>query len=369
MYRDEDGLTLAEAAVETGVGRVALSKRCDRGTIDFYLDSQGKRRIPFHVIDQWTNQSVGDMAINPYEYDSKFEIPKAEIWGNGKAPVIKLPRSKEWVTVAGVNDIHVPYHDAQLIDASLELFRDINPDIFVINGDVQDFFGLSRFNRAYERLNLLQQELDQGKAVRRAYREVMPDAEFHETLGNHEERLLTYPGFNAPALKSLNSLKPAVLMGLDELEITHWPRNGFRLNENFLVEHGNVVRRNAGDSAKARLNETLISGVMGHVHRLGMASRSGYHEISWYETGCMCMLNPDYVTGEANWQQGVWVGTFSTRTNNFNVQLIPAVGRGFIFNGRHYGETGNMKDIWIGPVPNFEQDIPSDFNKAVTRTW
>jgi hypothetical protein len=320
------------------------------------------------VIDEWANHSID--GFNPYEYDSKFNIPKAELWGHGKAPIIKLPRSKEWITVAGVNDIHVPFHDAELIDASIDLFKDIQPDLFILNGDIQDFFGLSRFNRAMERLNELQPELNQGKAIRRAYRDAMPNAEMHETLGNHEERLLTYPGFNAPALKSLNALKPNVLMGLDELEINHWPRNGFRLNENFLVEHGNAIGKNAGDSARKRLNETLISGVMGHCHRLGMASRSGYNEIAWYETGCLCMLNPDYVSGEANWQQGVWVGTFSTRSTNYNIQLIPAVGRGFIFNGKHYGNTGTEKDIWVGAKVPSTSEIPSDFEKAVAmRTW
>jgi len=359
-------LLLGEASAELPLSKAALEKRCDRGSIDYYLDSKGRRRIPFHVIEEW---GMAPMDAALYDYDPKFDIPKSELWGNGKAPVIKLPRSQEWITVGGVNDIHVPWHDAELVDAAIDLFKDLQPDLFIINGDMQDFFGLSRFNKSFERLDNLQNELDQGKALRAAFRSAMPNAAMHETLGNHEERLLTYPGFNAPALKSLNSLKPDVLMGLKELDIKHWPRNGFRLNEEFLVEHGAVVRKNAGDTAKQRLNETLISGVMGHVHRLGQASRSGYKEINWYETGCLCQLNPDYVTGEANWQQGIWVGTFSTRSTNYNIQLIPASGRGFIFNGKHYGNTNDTRDIWVGPMPNFEMDIPSDFSKVVTRTW
>ncbi len=359
-------MLLSEAAAELPLSKAAIEKRCDRGSIDYYLDSKGRRRIPFNAIE---NFGTGPVDPSIYDYDPKFDIPKAELWGNGKAPVIKLPRSKEWITVGGVNDIHVPWHDVELVDAAIELFADLQPDLFIINGDTQDFFGLSRFNKSFERLDNLQNELDQGKDLRKAFRTAMPNAMMHETMGNHEERLLTYPGFNAPALKSLNSLKPDVLMGLKEYDIKHWPRNGFRLNEDFLVEHGSVVRKNAGDTAKQRLGETLISGVMGHVHRLGQASRSGYRELNWYETGCLCQLNPDYVTGEANWMQGIWVGTFSTRSTNYNVQLIPAAGRGFIFNGKHYGNTGDTRDIWVGPMANFEQDIPSDFSKVVTRTW
>ena len=109
----------------------------------------------------------------------------------------------------------------------------------------------------------------------------------------------------------------------------------------------------------------MISGVMGHTHRMGEARRSGYRELAWFETGCLCKLNPDYVPTEANWKQGVWVGHFSTKTSNFNVQLIPAVGRGFIYDGKHYGDTGTEIDLFVGPLPNFEQDIPSDYSKYI----
>lgn len=365
MYDDLDGLTLTEAAVELGVSRNLLKKRCDRKTIEYYLDSKGARRIPHHVIAQWGSSNISEFNINVYDLDPKFDIPKAELWGNGKAPVVDPSTTEQWEVVMGVNDIHVPYHDEVLLRGVLELAAHVKPDRFIINGDTNDFFGISRYNRAMERLDMLQTELDQGKAIRRAFREVMPNAQIDETLGNHEERLLTYPGFNAPALRSLNSLKPNVLLGLDELEIRHWPTNGFRLREDFLVEHGATIRSQAGATAKARLDATLISGVMGHTHRMGESRRSGYRDLAWFETGCLCKLNPDYVTNEANWKQGVWVGLFSTKTSNWNLQLVPAVGRGFIYDGKHFGDTGTEQDIFVGPLPNFESDIPSDYSKYI----
>lgn len=223
MYTDSDGITLTEAADVLGVSRNSLKKRCDRKTIEHFIDSKGARRIPQHVIDNWGQSTLSDFSINPYDYDPKFDIPKAEIWGNGKAPVIDLPGGgkKHWVTVMGIGDIHVPYHDVELIDASLELAKAYQPDLLVFMGDTNDFFSLSRFNKAQERLDLLQSELDQGKQVRKAYRDAVPNAEMHEIIGNHEERLLTYPGFNAPALRSLTALKPSSLLGLDEIGRAH----------------------------------------------------------------------------------------------------------------------------------------------------
>lgn len=356
----DEGMSLTEAADQLGVSRNSLKKRCDRGTIDYYKGSDGARRIPQDVIDNFGVRTIDELPYNPYDYSPKFDIPPAELWGSGKAPVVKPSTKEHWETVVFASDFHVPYHDTVLVDAWLDMLADIKPHRVVLNGDINDFFNLSRFNAASERLELLQSEINQGKMIRQQVRVICPDAVIDETIGNHEERLMTYPGFNAPALRSLDSLKPANLLGLNDLEITHWPANGFRLREDFVVEHGVVVRSQSGASAKARLETTLISGIMGHTHRLDSFRKSGYRHLSWYEQGCMCMLNPDYVKGGANWTQGFAVGMFSTKTSNFNVQLIPAVGRGFVYDGKHYGETNNEADIWTGPLPNFESKIEND---------
>lgn len=366
-YQDEDGLTLTEAAAQLGVSRNSLKKRCDRKTVDYFIDSKGARRVPIDFVMSMGQRQPDDFSVNIYDYEPKFDIPKAELWGNGKAPVVDPSTNERWEIVIGVSDIHVPWHDPILVDAMIELAEDVNPHRFVINGDTNDFFGISRYNRALERLDMLEIELEQGKMVRRAIRNAIPNAVIEETLGNHEERLLTYPGFNAPALRSLSALKPANLFGLHELEIRHWPTNGFRLRDDFLVEHGHTVSGQSGATARKRLDATLISGVMGHVHRLGEFRRTGYRDLAWFEGGCLCMLNPDYVPGEANWKQGFWIGQFSTKTNNFNVELIPSVGRGFIFSGKHYGKTDIEADPFVAAHPTIE--IPSDFAKEVARTW
>jgi hypothetical protein len=193
-------LTLTEAALElqgTGLTRNALKKRCDRNTIEYFLDSDGARRIPHHVISKLGQRTLADLPYNPYDYHPKFDVPVAEIWGDGKAPIIELPKNKDWIKVVGVNDIHVPYQDNVLIDAVIEIAQTIDPDIFIINGDTNDFFMLSRFNQAKERLEVTQQEIDQGIQLRQAFRDALPNAQFEETMGNHEERLLWFNCFNA----------------------------------------------------------------------------------------------------------------------------------------------------------------------------
>ena len=358
-FYDEELFTVGEAAEYTGLSKKAIKSRCDRGTLQFTYGGRGERRISVSELDRITTRTLEDLPFDPYTSQPMFEIPKAELWGEGKAELVEPSTHERWEVGAFFSDIHAPYHDKFLIEAAIKLLENLQPHFVVLNGDINDFFGISRFNKAQERLELLQMELDLGVSIRTAFREAAPDARFYETIGNHEERLLTYPGFNAPALRSLRALKPSSLLGLDELEIRQFPQHGFRLRNEFVVEHGLTVRKDSGASAKARLNDTLISGIMGHTHRMDSARRSGYRNLSWYEQGCLCMMNPDYVKGEANWTQGFAIGTFSTKTDNFNVQLIPAVGRGFIFDNKHFGDTDSEMDIWSGPADKVHSNLVS----------
>lgn len=267
-------------------------------------------------------------------------VPKSEYWGDGLAPLVEPATQATWETVVFLSDFHLPYHNEGLIQATVDFCADIEPDRIILNGDLNDFFQLSRFNKSHEREDTLQEELDLRYQLYEAYREACPDAVIDETLGNHDDRLLTYIKINAKSLHTLRVLKPHSLLRHNEYEINHYGRAGFRLRPEFVVEHGHVVRRDAGASAKSRLTDTMISGIMGHTHRMADYQKSGYRRLSWYEQGCLCNPYPDYVVGETNWQPGIAVGHFHTRNaNKFNVELVKALGNGFIFGGIEYGDT------------------------------
>jgi|GEM_PF-2122241 len=266
-----------------------------------------------------------------------FIVPDATKWGDGTAPLVDVTTNDLFETVVSISDIHFPYHNKTLIESTLLLMQDINPHVVVINGDVNDFFQLSRFNQGLERLDELQEEIDMGVEFRRALRDMLPNAVIRENLGNHDERILSYIENNARSLSSLRALKPEALLGLEDLEITLFGRAGHRIRPEFVFEHGHVVRSDAGASAKARLTNTLISGMMGHTHRMAEYPKFGYRNLTWYEQGCLCARNADYKIGETNWQPGIAVGHFSTKTDNYHVELVRAVHDGYIYGGRHYG--------------------------------
>jgi predicted phosphodiesterase len=266
-------------------------------------------------------------------------VPHSEQWGSGLAPLVDQTRSSGWEKYIIFSDIHAPYQNNPLILALMEIIRAVDPDCIINNGDGCDLFQISRWNKDMSRLETLQSELDTRFHILEMLYGAAPNARRRENLGNHDERTMTYISQQAPGLMSLRELTPERLLRVDDLGIELYGRNGFRIREEFLIEHGHIARSDAGASAKARLNATMISGIMGHVHRLAHYPRTGYRNLSWYEGGCLCLPEPDYQIGEANWQPGFIVAEFHTSKPLFNVELVHAVGQGFIYGGRHYGDT------------------------------
>ena len=275
-----------------------------------------------------------------------FIVPKAERWGDGLAPLVPKTTEEHFEIVVSISDIHFPYHNMQLLESTLMLIEEIQPHVVVINGDVNDFFQLSRFNQGLERLDELQEEIDMGVSFRIALRNAVPNATIRENLGNHDERILSYIENNARSLASLRALKPESLLSLDDLEIELFGRAGHRIRQEFVFEHGHVVRSDAGASAKARLTNTLISGIMGHTHRMAEYPKFGYRNLTWYEQGCLCMRNAEYKIGETNWQPGFAVCHFSTKSDNYHVELVRAVNDGYIYGGKHYGNVYEQELIY-----------------------
>jgi hypothetical protein len=243
-------------------------------------------------------------------------------WGFGPARLVKPSTTEETETVVFLSDLHYPFQDDAVIASSLKLIRNIKPHRVVLNGDINDFFQLSRFNTALERLDDLQDEIDQANKLRQSIRKALPNATIDETTGNHDDRIISYVAKNARSLTSLRALEPKNLFMYDALNINHHPGCGFLLRKNFLVKHGTIVRGEAGATAKAELLQAGVSGLSGHTHRLSKYLKVGYDTKEWTEQGCMCRLDPDYVVGKPNWVQGIVVGQFSTKTSNFMVQLV-----------------------------------------------
>lgn len=257
-------------------------------------------------------------------------------WGFGSAPLLVSATTEETETLVSLSDIHFPYADTALVDSALRLIKKLKPHNVVLNGDVNDFFQLSRFNTGLHRMDDLQDEIDMGNDFRAAVRKAVPNARIMENLGNHDSRIISYVEQNARALKSLRALDPEHLFEYVKHEILSFPGAGFRIRPEFLIKHGTIVRGAAGASAKGEMEKAGISGISGHTHRLAPFRKSGYSNRVWWEQGCLCRLDPEYVVGPPDWVNGIVVCQFSTSSSAFLVEPAEAVGDHLVYGGKKF---------------------------------
>ena len=151
----------------------------------------------------------------------------------------------------------------------------------------------------------------------------------------------------APKLSSLNGLQVEKLLQLEELGFEYYPYGKMvQVSGDFFATHGDIVRAHAGFTAKAMVDKTGVSGIMGHTHRLGQSTRrildsaGGTKLIGWWENGCLCdQTKMDWTTGVQDWHLGFSVGTFfdDEGSNKFAIEPVFVHDNGsFVFGGNVY---------------------------------
>lgn len=205
---------------------------------------------------------------------------------------------KNGIVIIG-SDIHIPFHDPKAVKAFEEYCKEIQPTAIILNGDVLDFYKLSRFVKGegrnpYEEITACQELLKRIK-------DSCPNSSIYYVIGNHETRLETYVLNNAPHLASLVEDVFSIIKTKD-LGVTGCAE--VIINDSFVCTHGKLLGSKAGLSAIKEIEKHYMSGASGHTHRLAkFLTRKARRKFVWLETGCLCDLNPEYVQ-DPDWQQG-----------------------------------------------------------------
>jgi hypothetical protein len=236
-------------------------------------------------------------------------------------------------------DTHFPNQDDDALSIVDQIAAALQPELYVHIGDMQDCYKLSRFDKNPKRRETLQDEINMGRRHLAHKRVILPNSKMVYLEGNHEDRLrrtLWNLKGEVEALASLTDFQETMtwpkLLKLDELGVTFVPYMGSeQARQTFLpkwiLKHGTIVRKNSAYTARGEWEKYGRSGSSGHTHRLGMYfhnDHNGSH--CWVETGCTCILTPEYVS-DPNWQQGCVVLTFDRETAAFQAEPV------FIRNG------------------------------------
>jgi predicted phosphodiesterase len=248
--------------------------------------------------------------------------------------MMKTPKYKK---VLFVPDIHAPYHDIKAVKAMISFARWWKPDYVYFLGDVVDFYAISSFSKDPQRVLELQHEVDEAKKILKLICEATPNAKKYFIRGNHEARMQKFLWTRAAELSSLRSLQVETLLGFDELGITYY-KDGRTKFRGTILKHGDIVRKFCCYTAKGEFENTGVSGVSAHTHRLGIYSMTNEAgDFVWMECGHLCDTKQEYLDGKVpNWQQGFGIGYYKAGSRRFHTDPIRIVKNKAMYNGYEF---------------------------------
>jgi len=249
---------------------------------------------------------------------------------------LKLQTKSGIKTLAILGDTHNPFQDKPILAVTERFLGELQPDYLIYNGDVSDFYQVSKFDKNPARLDKLQDDLDNTGDMFARHRKLLPNAEIILVEGNHEYRWQKFLWSSAPAVASLDCLSMAELYHLKEYEIQLISyEQGLMINGIFLVLHGDIASIHSGYTAKRMYEKHGGCGICGHCHRGGsFYKRDRFGTWGWWEGFCLCQLNPDWIQNP-NWVQGFSLVHFTERAR-FYVEQIPILGSAFMYGGKLY---------------------------------
>jgi len=225
-----------------------------------------------------------------------------------------------------------------MIEIVKNVISDIQPEVIVLDGDVIDFYQISRFISSDERISTIQNDIDQATDFMSDIKRLAPRSRFIFIPGNHEDRLWKYIATESAALSNLSALKLENLLQLKALgfEFYNSKKNVLLLNDLNII-HGYIVRKHAGYSAKAMLDDLGMSCMQGHTHRVGIVGKTlGDRTIYGYEIGhCSDVSKLDYARKGQNWQNGFAIVTLANNTHYCN--LVTVNNNKAFIHGNEYG--------------------------------
>jgi len=248
---------------------------------------------------------------------------------------LAIKTTEEPKTMAVWNDFQIPFHDKQAVLLAEQLLSVVQPDYLVYNGDVFDFYQISRFDTNPARLGEMQNDINQVKLMLSRHNEMFPKTKKYWLDGNHEDRIQHFLWTKARELASLDCLSVEALFELGELGIHHLAyEQGLKVNDVFLILHGDIASVHSGYTAKRMFEKHGGCGICGHCHRGGsFYKRDRFGTWGWWENFCLCHLNPDWVKNP-NWVQGFSLVHF--QGDRFWVEQIPIIAGKLMYGGKVY---------------------------------
>jgi hypothetical protein len=211
--------------------------------------------------------------------------------------------------VLALSDLHLRFHDRLAIECALRYGEKFAPDAILLNGDVFDFYAISRFDKDPTKPKV-SDELSAGREFFAHLRQRFPGVRVVFKKGNHDERWDAYLQRCAPLLFDIPAVRNAwyELAGINEHGIEVVGDQRPVMLGKLRVLHGHEKGRGISspvNQARGAFLRLLSSVLEGHGHRQSehTETTADGHAISCWSTGCLCDLHPEYARIN-RWSQG-----------------------------------------------------------------
>lgn len=202
-----------------------------------------------------------------------------------------------------VSDIHFPNHDKKALNTALSYLPEC--DTLILNGDILDFHGLSRFGKSPKKI-YVKDELNIAREFFETLRKHFK-GEILFKVGNHEERLNTFISNQAPALFEVEDIQLPAVLHLKDYNIKLIDYTQFMKFNSLYIMHGHEVRSSYGvvNVARTMFMKTKENIIFGHFHtNQEYIDKSIGEEVkgSW-AVACLSDLHPRW-NNTNNWVHG-----------------------------------------------------------------
>jgi len=258
---------------------------------------------------QWLTVESARQAVRQYR-GARGDVTRktAERRGTITQGRVELPKpyEEEWRRVdlqsrrlLVLSDIHVPYHDLQALETAIEYGMRFRPDTILINGDLADYYQISRFPKSKNRPKVV----DELRAIAQFFaylRQQFRRARIVYKHGNHDERYAQYVHDSAPELLEIIDNSWRVVCEIDKRGVDVFEEQEILLAGALPILHGHELPKGMTspvNPARGAFLRTLESIVVGHHHQTSShTERTGISgkTISTHSIGCLCGLSPRY---------------------------------------------------------------------------
>ena len=228
------------------------------------------------------------------------------------------------VKVAIIADLHIPFQSDVHLEQAIKILKDEKPDVIVVDGDLIDFFEISKYNTDPSLDFFLEKQIPMAKDFLSELRRDHPLTKIILVCGNHEFRVRSYLINHARAIYKFlerevapDGILPTALK-LNELNIewvdtlsgaARWTDTYFYL-DNIKIGHFDKVSNPvipAGMTVRGLMSRGGGSYVQAHVHRAAIIYNTDYEGNLTFGVETPCLASDPYYRKYVNWQRGLSV--------------------------------------------------------------